>query len=147
MSGIEISRFLGILHLPTYHPPMSNIERRNNRSANTTRALCYQLSASLKRAELEAFVLTDEGGVCLAAAGDSHACDEIAAHLPMVGRKVGEFEGVLYGPGAQWDVQMRSFEVEGAQLYLCAVGESNNRDAQLNHSARGVSRILMPAAA
>jgi hypothetical protein len=123
---------------------MSNLERRHNRSANTTRALCYQLSASLKRAELEAFVLTDEAGVCLAAAGDSHACDEIAAHLPLVGRKVGQFEGVLYGPAAQWDVQMQTFEVEGAQLYLCAIGESESRGAQLNQSARGVSRILMP---
>lgn len=126
---------------------MSQNERRHNRSANTTRALCYQLTASLKRAELEGFVLTDDGGVCLAAAGDSHACDEIAAHLPLMGRKVGEFEGVLYGPGAQWDVQMRRFEVEGTQLYLCAIGEGSGRDSQMAHSVNGVSRILMPAAA
>jgi hypothetical protein len=126
---------------------MSQSERRHNRSANTTRALCYQLTASLNRAELEGFVLTDDGGVCLAAAGDSHACDEIAAHLPLMGRKVGEFEGVLYGPGAQWDVQMRRFEVEGTQLYLCAIGESAGRESQMAHSVNGVSRILMPAAA
>ncbi len=126
---------------------MSQSERRHNRSANTTRALCFQLSASLKRAELEGFVLTDEGGVCIAAAGDSHACDEIAAHLPLMGRKVDEFEGVLYGPGAQWDVQMQSFQVEGTQLYLCAIGESGKRQAQLAQSVTGVSRILMPAAA
>jgi hypothetical protein len=123
---------------------MSQTERRHNRSANTTRALCFQLNASLKRAELEGFVLTDEGGVCLAAAGDSHACDEIAAHLPLVGRKVGEFEGVLFGPGAQWDVQMRRFEVEGTRLFLCAIGESQSRKTQLAQSVEGVSRILMP---
>ena len=122
----------------------SPTERRHNRSANTTRALCFQLNAALNRAELEGFVLTDEGGVCLAAAGNSYACDEIAAHLPLVGRKVGEFEGVLFGPGAQWDVQMRRFEVEGTQLFLCAIGESERRQAQLNHSVKGVSRILMP---
>ena len=126
---------------------MSQSERRHNRSANTTRALYYQLNASLKRAELDGFVLTDEGGVCLAAAGDSHACDEIAAHLPLVGRKVKDFEGVLYGPGAQWEVQMRGFEVEGTQLFLCAIGDSKGRESQLAHSVNGVSRILMPAAA
>ena len=123
---------------------MSQSERRHNRSANTTRALCFQLNAALNRAELEGFVLTDEGGMCLAAAGDSHACDEIAAHLPLVGRKVGEFEGVLFGPGAQWDVQMRRIEVDGSMLFLCAIGESEGRQAQLNHSVKGVSRILMP---
>jgi hypothetical protein len=125
---------------------MSQTERRHNRSANTTRALCYQLDASLKRAELTGFVLTDDGGVCLAAAGDAHACDEIAAHLPLVGRKVGEFEGVLYGPAAQWDVQMRRFEVEGTDLYLCAIGGSDARNDQMRHSINGVARILMPAA-
>lgn len=126
---------------------MSNLERRHNRSANTTRALCFQLHASLKRADLTGFVLTDDGGVCLAAAGDSHACDEIAAHLPLMGRKVDDFEGILFGPAVQWDVQMRRFEVEGTDLYLCAIGESAARNDQLEHSMDGVARILMPAAA
>jgi hypothetical protein len=126
---------------------MSQIERRHNRSANTTRALCHQLHASLEKADLTGFVLTDDGGVCLAAAGDSDACDEIAAHLPLMGRKVGEFEGVLYGPAVQWDVQMRRFEVEGTNLYLCAIGESDARNDQMMRSIDGVARILMPAAA
>jgi len=126
---------------------MSQIERRHNRSANTTRALCYQLSASLKKADLTGFVLTDDGGVCLAAAGDTMACDEIAAHLPLISRKVEEFEGVLFGPGAQWDVDMRRIEIEGSPLYLCAIGESAVRNEQMTESMLGVSRILMPAAA
>jgi hypothetical protein len=126
---------------------MSNIERRHNRSANTTRALCYQLNSSLRSADLTGFVLTDDGGMCLAAAGDSLACDEIAAHLPLMGRKVGEFEGILFGPGTQWDVQMRRFEVEGTDLYLCAIGESEARNDQMQQSLDGVARILMPAAA
>ncbi len=124
---------------------MSQPERRHNRSANTTRALCFQLSAALRRAELEGMVLTDEDGVCLATAGDDHACDEIAAHLPMMGRKVGVFEGVLFGPEAQWDIQMKRFSVEGTDLFLCAIGEGEARNDQLQQSIDGVARILMPA--
>jgi len=126
---------------------MSQTERRLRRSANTTQALCLQLNSSLRRANLSGFVLADDDGVCLAAAGDSHACDEIAAHLPMVGRKAPNFEGVLFGPAVQWDVQMQSLEIEGSNLYLCAIGQSDARRDQLQHSMGAVSRILMPAAA
>ncbi len=124
---------------------MSNIERRRNRSANTTRALCYQLTASLERADLTGMILADEEGVCLASAGDGDACDEIAAHLPMVGRKVDAFEGVLYGPEAQWDIHMKRFAVEGMNLFLCAIGAGDARNDQLDLSMNGVARILMPA--
>lgn len=126
---------------------MSNLERRHNRSANTTEALHHQLDAALKNTELTGLVLTDDGGICIAAAGQDFACDEIAAHLPLVGRKAREFEGILFGPGAQWDVHMRRFEVEGTELYLCAIGASEARNDQLAHSIDGVSRILMPATA
>ena len=124
---------------------MSQPERRQNRSANTTRALCFQLNASLRRADLTGMILADEEGVCLATAGDDHACDEIAAHLPMMGRKVNRFEGVLFGPEAQWDIHMKRFTVEGTNLYLCAIGEGEARNDQLDQSMNGVSRILMPA--
>tara|TARA_R110002096_G_scaffold143328_1_gene299076 strand:+ start:28520 stop:28894 length:375 start_codon:yes stop_codon:yes gene_type:complete len=124
---------------------MSQSERRHNRSANTTRALGFQLGASLRRADLTGMILADEEGVCLATAGDDHACDEIAAHLPMMGRKVDKFEGVLFGPEAQWNIHMKRFTVEGINLYLCAIGDGEARNDQLDHSMMGVTRILMPA--
>lgn len=125
---------------------MSQNERRHKRSANTTRALCFQLSASLHKASLEGLVLADDDGVCLAAAGDNRACNEIAAHLPLLGRKVNEFEGILFGPESQWDVQMRRLDIEGSQLYLCAIGGSEARNDQMAHSLGGIARILLPAA-
>lgn len=125
---------------------MSQIERRQHRSANTTRALCHQLNASLQSARLEGLVLTDDDGICLAAAGDDNACDEIAAQLPLMGRKVDEFEGVLFGPEQRWEIEMRRFDVEGANLYLCAIGGSASRKDQLEHSIGGCSRILNPPA-
>ncbi len=145
-AGPPKCRFLGVAHYPTYDATMTNTERRHKRSANTTRALCYQLSASLSNAKLQGLVLADDDGVCLAAAGDNRACNEIAAHLPLLGRKVNEFEGILFGPEAQWDVQMRRFDVEGSNLYLCAIGGSEVRNDQLEQSLGGVARILMPAA-
>lgn len=123
---------------------MSKKERRRNRSVNTTRALCYQLRASLKKAKLKGLVLADDEGVCLAAAGDDEACDEIAAHLPLMGRKVGAFEGILFGPSSKWNIQMRRFHVQGSDLYMCAIGDSKSRDRQLESSIGGVSRILLP---
>jgi len=123
---------------------MNASERRSLRSVNTTRALCYQLGASLQRASLQGMVLTDEYGLCLATAGDNQACDEVAAHLPVMGRKVDSFEGVLFGAHSQWNIQMKRFEVEGSNLYLCAIGDATSRDAHIEHSISGVARILRP---
>jgi len=121
---------------------MTQPERRQNRSENTTRALFLQLDASLQNADLEGMILADEDGVCLATAGDAPACDEIAAQLPIMGRKVNQFEGVLFGPAMRWEIQMKRLNVEGSDLYLCAVGESAARNDQLQQSMNGVARIL-----
>jgi hypothetical protein len=120
-------------------------ERRNLRSANTTRALCYQLEACRQEADLAGMVLADEDGCCLAASGDGSACNEVAAQMPLLGRKVAEFEGVLYSLEEQYDIKMRRFDFFGADLYMCAIGESRQRDNQLDHGIGGVARILQPS--
>lgn len=121
---------------------MQQGERRRHRSANTTRALYYQLDACLQESDLEGLVLTDDNGVCLALAGNEYACREIAAHVPLIGRTQGGFEGVVYGPDTGWDVAMHRFPIEGTSLYLCAIGQSADRTVQLASSIGGVSRIL-----
>lgn len=124
-------------------------DRRRRRSINTTQALCYQLDMSRRAAKLRGIVLSDEDGVCLAAAGDTDACDEVAARLPLVGRKVPEFEGILLAPEQAWDVVMRRFQVHGAPLFVCAIGGSGDKRArteQLDKTIGGASRILAPAA-
>ena len=122
---------------------MANSERRTRRSRNTSEALLLQLEACRTDSNLEAIVLSDEDGLCLAAAGDQDTCDEIAANLPFVGSKAPEFEGVLFAPSKAWKVGVKRFEVLGSELYLCvAGGRGDARDRELCRSLGGVSRIL-----
>ena len=122
---------------------MANTERRNRRSGNTSEALHLQLDACREDSKLEAIVLSDEDGLCLAAAGDQDTCDELAANLPFVGSKAPNFEGVLFSPTKAWKVGVKRFEVMGTELYLCvAGGRGSARDKELMRSLGGVARIL-----
>jgi hypothetical protein len=88
-------------------------------------------------------VLSDEDGVTLASSGEELTCQEIAAHLPLLGQRVERFEGVLFSPDRGWEIGFERFNAAGAELYLCAVGGNSNRRAtQIRRSIGGVSRIL-----
>lgn len=118
-------------------------DRRKRRSNNTTRALGYQLDTCRRASMLEGIVVSDENGLCLAKSGNTDACDEVAARLPMMGRKVRDFAGVMYSAERGYKVRMRRFHVGQGELYVCAIGgRSDQRDRQVMHSISGVSRIL-----
>lgn len=117
-------------------------ERRQCRSSNTTQALALQLESCRTDADLDAMVLSDEDGVCLATSGDQSTCMEVAARLPFIGRKVPAFEGVLLGTDSGWRIRMRRIDVSGAELYLCAIGDGTRYGAAMNRSETGVARIL-----
>lgn len=120
-------------------------ERRRRRSENTTLALHYQLDSGRKAARLDGLVLSDEDGFCLASSGDPEACQEVAARLPFIGRKVPEFEGVLLGTESGWRIRMKRMEVAGAELYLCAIGtQASMRDHEMHRTSGGIRRILDP---
>jgi hypothetical protein len=120
-------------------------DRRRRRSDNTTLALHYQLDASRHAARLDGLVLSDEDGFCLATSGDPHACQEVAAQLPFIGRKVRDFEGVLLGSEGGWRIRMHRFGVPGGELYLCAIGTGGgDRERHLARSRGAVRRILEP---
>lgn len=120
-------------------------ERRRRRSENTTLALHYQLDSGRKAARLDGFVLSDEDGFCLASSGDPEACQEVAARLPFIGRKVPEFEGVLLGTESGWRIRMKRMAVGGAELYLCAIGNhAEVGDKEMARMGGGVRRILDP---
>jgi hypothetical protein len=121
-------------------------DRRRLRSENTTLALHYQLESGRQAARLEGLVLSDEDGFCLASSGDPEACQEVAARLPFIGRKVPEFEGVLLGTDSGWRIRMKRMAVAGAELYLCAIGnQTPSRDQEMARTGGGVRRILEPA--
>lgn len=118
-------------------------DRRRNRSDNTYQALRHQLEACRQRAGLEGMVLTDDSGLPLASAGQTDACDEVAARLAMVGRKVPSFVGVLFSNQESWAVTMRRFTIGAIELFMCAIGgDADPRAVEVERSIGGASRIL-----
>jgi hypothetical protein len=92
---------------------------------------------------MQAMVVADGEGLPLAAAGDAFACDEVAARIVGVGRRIREFNGVLLGGGARWDVQMTKVMIDGSELLVCAVGGTpEQRTKQMERGAEGALRIL-----
>jgi hypothetical protein len=88
-------------------------------------------------------VLSDEDGLCLAASGPESTCQELAATLPLIGRKAGDFSGVLLAPGGGMSAMVQRFRVDSAELYMCALGgDEDLRARQIARSIRGCARIL-----
>jgi hypothetical protein len=108
-----------------------------------TLALSYQLDACCKDGDIQAMVLADADGLPLAAAGDTFACDEVAARMVLVGPRIRSFDGTLLGDGHRWDVQMMKVAVDGSELLVCAVGgTADQRKRQIARGAAGALRIL-----
>ncbi len=88
-------------------------------------------------------VITDDSGLPLAASGDVGSCDEVAARLALVGRKVPEFHGVMFSDSASFSVSMRRFQVGNSELFMCAIGGNvAPRNSQISRSILGAQRIL-----
>ncbi len=121
-------------------------ERRRRRATTVTLALTYQLDACCKEGKIQGMVVADGDGLPLAAAGDTYACDEVAARMVHVGARVPQFDGTLLGSGHRWDVQMTKVMVDGSELLVCAVGGSKaQRKKQIARGAEGALRILAAA--
>lgn len=119
----------------------ANHERRRKRAATATQALRYQLEACCKDGRIQAMVVADGDGLPLASSGDTYACDEVAARMVLA--RTREFDGVLFGAGCWWDVQMVKVDVEGSELLVCAVGGTPvQRARQIARGAEGARRIL-----
>ncbi len=118
-------------------------ERRLRRAKSVTLALSYQLDDCCKEGDMQAMVVADKDGLPLAAAGDVYACDEVAARMVLVGRRIREFNGTLLDGSVSWDVQMTKVQVDGTDLLVCVVGGSaEQRMKQIERGAAGAVRIL-----
>src|SRR5689334_13728739 len=105
----------------------SQLDRRVRRSHDTTTALRFQLESCRAEGRLDAMVIADETGTCLAYAGSDDTCGEIAARAPLLGRKTWRFRGVLLSAAGHLAVVMRRFELDGHPFFICAAGASDER--------------------
>lgn len=121
-------------------------ERRSRRSHDTLEALHLQLETCRRAAGLDGMVLSDQDGLMLARAGDTDACDEVGARLPLLGQRTAEFEGVLLSAESGWRVRMRRFQVGASELYLAAIGgDEGRRESELGRATGAAQRILAAA--
>jgi len=115
-------------------------ERRQNRSADRSLALRYQLEYTKEKGGLEAVVLSDEDGLLLAGAGESGVCEELGAYAPLLCRSpMGMRLPPLLRGG---EVAVRSMALHGTGLFVSCLGGGVARDSLLSHSKRGMERIL-----
>ncbi len=117
------------------------LERRRRRSSHAAQAVRYQLEAVRDRGDFPALVLADDQGLVVAAAGDPELCEELAAHAPLIARAtISRSRMTPRLRGAE--VEVRPLHLPEGLLHLACVGGPAARDALLDHSARGVQRIL-----
>jgi len=125
-----------------------SLERRLLRSGCLADALRLQLEACREDAKLDAIVVSDELGFCVAHAGGDGGHEELAARLPMLAdpaqRRFLDDDEVQPSQG---DLSVTTFSAAGARLHACAVNEpdagTGARGADvLARVASGFSRLL-----
>ena len=118
-------------------------DRRRRRANDVALALRYQLDACRGESAMEALVVADEDGLCLAASGPLETCHEVAAVLPFLGRRRKHFQGTVLSAKGGLRVLVQAFDFGGQELYACAIGgDERRRGADLERSVAGVTRIL-----
>ncbi|MBX3209010.1 MAG: hypothetical protein KF764_28515 [Labilithrix sp.] len=133
-------------------------DRRRRRSSDPLVALHYQLSSARARGDLDAIVVADPSGVVVAGAGSWPICEELAAYAPLLADGAWAQMSTQVSSRVEalrHEVDVRAVEVGGQEVLLCTrqkrrvealeAIEASSRD--LDEAARGVSRILMNAAA
>jgi hypothetical protein len=131
---------------------MSATERRQKRSSDPSQAIRHQLEVCRQKAGLDALILADRDGLCIAFSGPATACEEFAARVSLVStlstpsmphRGTSGFDTEIWTEDDRWDVHVRRFDVDGFELCLCAVGGvAGERAVEVERSLRGVTRIL-----
>jgi hypothetical protein len=125
-----------------------SLERRLLRSGCLADALRLQLEACREDAKLDAIVVSDELGFCVAHAGGDGGHEELAARLPMLAdpaqRRFLDDDEVQ---PSHADLSVTTFSAAGARLHACAVNEpdagTGARGADvLARVASGFSRLL-----
>jgi hypothetical protein len=120
--------------------------RRQRRSSDPLIALHYALSSARQNGELDAIVVADPSGIVVAGAGSWAVCEELAAYAPLLAHSVpvgGETSTRL--DSLRDEVEVRTLEVAGQEVLLCARGgacRAGVQDPHVTKAAQGIDRIL-----
>jgi hypothetical protein len=127
--------------------PARRIDRRRNRSSDLGQALHLQLEACRAEAALDAIVVADDLGICVAAASEDAAeLEELAAWLPLSERTGLDRFRAPAPAGLAAPNALRRFVVGRSALFMCAVGgQIDTRAACLLRAELGFRRILAAA--
>jgi hypothetical protein len=127
--------------------PARRIDRRRNRSSDLGQALHLQLEACRAEAALDAIVVADDLGICVAAASEDAAeLEELAAWLPLSERTGHDRVRTPAPAGLAAPNALRRFVVGRSALFMCAVGgQIDARAACLLRAELGFRRILAAA--
>ena len=123
---------------------MERRERRVRRSDVTDKAMAYQLEACVERAGLTAMVVSDDQGLLVAASPwERQRSETVAAMLPLVARGHDAASGLLDEGANKEQVLVSSFDADGVELYICAVGGFDEQaHREVARAKVGISRIL-----
>ncbi len=124
-------------------PVQKSSGRRHRRSERLADALRLQLEACREDEGLDAIVVSDELGFCVAHSGGHGGHEELAAHLPMladpdVRGSIDAGEAGLLPPGGALTVA--TFSVGQATLHACAVS-GGELGATVDVSAQVLARV------
>src|SRR5690349_20750678 len=97
-------------HRETNPELTSTTERRRRRARDVALALRYQLDACRGLGGMDALVVADQDGLCLAGSGPSETCHEIAAVLPFLGGRRGDFQGTVLSAKGGMRVMVRTVQ-------------------------------------
>ncbi|MFB6265184.1 MAG: hypothetical protein ABEL76_16415 [Bradymonadaceae bacterium] len=132
-----------------------HVDRRKRRSDEVRQAITYQLEHLAEEYNLENLTLGDNNGILIACAGRQSAGEALAAYAPVFRRHLdrGQRElimdklGTLL-PGVDGkSLDVRRFELQGDDHYLCVVGEQRLcRQANLYRAVTGIRRIVRDTA-
>jgi hypothetical protein len=124
---------------------LGRTERRQDRTTEALSALVRLLEAARRRSGLEALAVTENAGVLLAGAGPARLCDEMAAWAPLVKAPVENDAIPTRLDIFERRALVQRLAVDGVEIVVCGVGDSEKTRRELDSVAAGCSRILTSA--
>ena len=122
--------------------PSDATDRRRDRTTEALSALTRLLDAARKRSGLEALAVAEPAGMLLAGAGPARLCDEIAAWAPLAGRPAANDAVPSRLDVFERRALVQRLAVDGVEIIVCGLGDTESTRRELDTVAAGCSRIL-----